>query len=531
MGVIWSRLLLPWWWAEAPAQVVTPEKAYPLDPNAQASGKEPASVPCTMELRTMVQTDTPSQDTPSVLVDGKHWTLSPPLDIDSPALPPYVCVSYVWGLERTPNPIYPSIEMSSRTLATFTAAARCVPGHPIWIDAFSVPVQREKKRATLESLGCIFARGHAVVAVLAPESLAAVAQMEQFLALDPRPEAVPTAPLDVLNADEWIRSVWTYQELVNSQTLWFVCHAHEGSPSPPPVRGQDLFQIVGGYLDRWGKSHGGKLPGVRLTYPHADNFQELLADWMISDYGHRSALQIICGMEYRAGVTPQNRFYSMIGALTAQPSTRATSPTVEQLAERFMELCEEKGDYSFIFSSAARDARPGLRWRPTPCDLESVLTWHIFGEDQPGTKVDNGVLLTNVLVYPLPTSSRDKVQMGHDLRDHFLGWIRVEKEYHNLATDDTNTTLEELGHRILQSMRFAGTGGWHVAEDVVFYPLHKLPESDESEVTLCVSHGVRWIFGAPAIAAIKKEGRTEYMPGVAITHMDFATPTTEFLLS
>ncbi|KAI0822898.1 hypothetical protein BC628DRAFT_623309 [Trametes gibbosa] len=530
MGYAWSRLIRLWWRAEPSTQAETPERTHPSPPNA-ADEKEPASVSCKMELRTMVETDSPSPNTPSVLIDSKHWTLSPPLDIESPSLPPYVSVSYVWGTERVPNPIHPSIAMSSRTLATLTAAARCVPGRPIWIDAFSVPVERAKKRATLESLGFIFSRAVAVVAVLAPESLAAVAQMKAFLALDPRPTEVPTAPLAVLEADEWIRSVWTYQELVNSKTLWFVCHAHEGAPPQEPVRGQDVLDVVGGYIDRWGKTNEGERPGMRILYPHADNFQELLADWMISDYSHRSALQIMCGMDNRVGVSPQNRFYSMIGALTALPSARATAPTIEQLAERFMTLCEEKGDYSFIFSSAARDARPGLRWRPAPCDLESVVTWHVFGEDQPGRKVDDGVLLTDVLVFTLPVGDGDKPQIGKDLREHFLVWMRVEKEYHNLPADDGGATLEELGYRVLEGMTFQGTGGWYTAEGVVFYPRFKLPESEEREVTLCVSHGVRWTFGAPALASVKVAGGVEYVPGVAIIHMNFSTPTTEFLLT
>ncbi|EIW55339.1 uncharacterized protein TRAVEDRAFT_60462 [Trametes versicolor FP-101664 SS1] len=538
MGISWSRLMRMWW-GDTPAQDGYTESSLPSTTKEAVSDQqdvkeqEPPSVPCTMELRLMTETDSPSRapNAYTISIDGKHWTLSEPLDINSETLPQYVCVSYVWGSGRVPNPVHPSIEMSDRTLAAFAATARCIPRRPIWIDAFCVPTERAKKRATLESLGFLFARADAVVSVLAPESLTAVEEMRDFLVITPRPAKTPSAPLDVLEADEWIRSVWTYQELVNSRSLWFTAHTPEGAAPQQSVPGMQVLNTVGEYIDRWGRSDKLTLHnGIRLFYPHADNFQELLADWVTSDYGHRSALRIICGMDYRAHITPQNRFYSMIGALTARPSARATSPTVTQLAERFMELSEEKGDYSFMFCTAPRDSRPGLGWRPIPSDFQSILTWHCFGDELPGKKVDDGVLLNDVIVFPL-VARRDpaEVQMEQELLDHIRLWMKHVADYHDVPEDvDASMTLQEKSYAVLKTMGFTGDGGWHTMEGCIFYPQTKLPEGAEG--TICVSHGVRWVFGAPAIVAITTGDAVQYVVGVAVIHMDYRSPTTEFLL-
>ncbi|KAI0367688.1 hypothetical protein BV20DRAFT_545453 [Pilatotrama ljubarskyi] len=529
MGIAWSRLMRLWWSArdDTSTEVVTPEPAPAPDLSVQKE-KEPPSGPSTMELRLMVETDTPSS--PSILVDGKHWTLSEPFDIESGAPLPYVCVSYVWGQGRAPNPIHPSITMSDRTLSTFTAAARCVPGHPIWVDAFCVPVERMKKRATLESLGFIFGRCKAVVAVLARKSMAAVEEMDAFLKIEPRPQEVPAGPLEALEADEWIRSVWTYQEIVNCPSLLFVSQDREGSEPQKAISGSDLLSTIGNYLDRWGRAgrDGRKiLHGIRNIYPHADDFQDLLADWMTSDYATRAALKIMAGMNERTHIAPANYFYSMIGALTTRPSARGTNPSIEELAELFMQLCEQKGDYSFIFSPAPRDSRRGLRWRPIPCLLRSILAWHIVGEGQNGERVEGGALLKDVFV--LSISGGEK--MSQHTQDFFRRSVGNFAEYFAFTEGGPErTSLEERGYGILKALKFSGDGGWYTTEAGVFYPQTQLRAG--AAITVCIAQGVRWVFGAPAMAAVTmgSEDDIEYAPGIFIGDLDRSMPKTTFLM-
>ncbi|KAI8976627.1 hypothetical protein BD414DRAFT_539178 [Trametes punicea] len=527
MGIAWSKLMRLFRTDDNLAPVKDPGRGSEPQQDAQRSKEaEPPSGPGKMELRLMVETDMPSSSG-SVFIDGKHWTLSEPVDINSESLIPYVCVSYVWGQGRAPNPIHPSITMSDRTLATLTAAVRHQTGRPIWIDAFCVPLERMKKRATLESLGFLFSRAEAVVAVLAPESIAAVEEMEAFLAVQPQPGMMPDAPIVTLETDEWIRSVWTYQEIVNAKALWFV--GRDDSSARKSFSGRDLLKIVGGYLDRWGRTDGRALYGTRLRFPHADNFQNLLADWEMAAYAQRSALQIMHGLDHRASVAPANHFYSMIGALTDRPSSRATNPSIEQLAERFMELCEEKGDYSFIFCAAPRDERPGLRWRPVPCIFPSLLEWYSYGEGQEGMRVADGVLLKNVLVLSIILPTPNPKGMSTKVQSFMLEWLGIFRLDPQLGPEDEADALMKQVYKGLTMLRWEGPEGeWYPSEFGVFYPLHQL--SRQETFTVIVALGVPWTFGAPAMASLTVEGVTRYEPGVFVGSNLELTQRNEYLL-
>ncbi|KAI0739138.1 hypothetical protein C8Q80DRAFT_232635 [Daedaleopsis nitida] len=476
-----------------------------------------------MEMRLMVEIQ-PLSDSLStnrtIIVDGRHWQLSEPLDIlsSSSSLPAYTCASYVWGEGRAPNPIHPSVKMSDRTLETFAAVARHARVSAIWIDAFCVPAERIAKRLTLESMGFIYARAASVIAVLASESLAAVREMGEFVAThscrNPG-EEVSKQPLEMLDADMWIRSVWTYQEVVNGTGfLLFVSPAE----ADQPIKGDVMLHSVGGYLTAYGNSVDKPHGWMDIAYRHVFDFEQLLADWQMSLYTKRSAYLIMSGLNYRMYTTPANYFYSMIGALTDKPCNRATDPTVEALAERFMELCEEKGDYSFIFSSVPRDARPRLRWRPVPAILKSVLTWHSVGSGQPGAKVEGGVLLHNVSIFKpiLPEGGRSPVgKIGQKIIE---GWMRHPSEGEDRAM---------LLHRALtEAMRFTGTGGWFATEGGIFYPQHALPDGD---ITIVVTHGVKWVFGAPGMAVVQLGGSFVYAPGVFVGEVG-SNGVSEFLL-
>ncbi|KAI0656975.1 hypothetical protein C8Q70DRAFT_307271 [Cubamyces menziesii] len=535
MGSVWSRLRQLWWRPVALSEVETHES--PLQSEAAPQmDVEPPSGPGKMELRLMMEAEPGSPCERTIEVDGTSWTLSEPMpDIEPETLTPYLCVSYVWGSGRAPNPVHPSILMSDRTLRTFTAVTRSLPGKPIWIDAFSVPVERMAKRATLESLGFVFYRAEAVVAVLRPESFAAIEEMEVFMATKPRPAVVPDAPLAALEADEWIRSVWTYQEIVNSNKVWFVSEAQDGAPAKEAVDSLDILKIIGAYINQWEEQTGKAAEGIRQAYPHADNFQELLLDHRLREYACRSALQIMYGMNHRASVSPVNHFYSMIGALTSIPSSRATKPTIELLAERFMELCEEKGDYSFIFCAAPRDTRPGLRWKPIPCTFPSILAGHISGEGLPGKRVDGGVLLSNVLVLLITCESRCSTLLPHEtLIAYFQQWLNNVALYHRIPANGPEETLAKTGYECLRLLEFNGTGDWYISDLGVFYPRDELP--GDAEVTICVSLGVSWRFGAPALAAFTStDGEKQYVLGVFVGPVEDIRrrqePKDEFLLT
>ncbi|RPD75401.1 hypothetical protein L226DRAFT_485521 [Lentinus tigrinus ALCF2SS1-7] len=477
-----------------------------------------------MEMRLMIETEGPDGPGHSTIAaEGRYWRLTEPLDISSDTLPKYACASYVWGDERLQNPIHPSITMSDRTLPTFAAVVRHAPGCAIWIDAFCVPVEPNKKRPTLESLGFIFSRAESVVAVVAAESLAAMREMKATVGviscqLNP-PADLMRRPLDTLDTDMWIRSVWTYQEVVNNPgMLWFASTAGD----QPAIDSMDVLQAVGGYMLAYSKVNP---QYADIHHRHVMDFEILLIDCHMGAFVRRSAFIIMSGLKNRTYLEPANYFYSMMGALTTQPSSRTTNPTLEGLAERFMQLCEEKGDYSFIFSARERDARPGLRWRPLPGILRPVLTWHCYGEGQPGRRVEEGILLEKVAVFtPVPSEQHSEDALWSWARLPLARWVE------SLAV--TGVEPEVLAVQIRRVLNhfvgFSGTGDTFLTENGVFYAQEVLPEG---EVCICVSREVRWTFGAPGIAKVDSNGDVSYTPGVFIGDVRSDTiEVTDFIL-
>lgn len=159
---------------------------------------------------------------PSIRLYGKIWHLTEPLPVNNPAsIPPFACVSYVWGHGRKPNPIHQGKRMSTRTLTALAAAMRNSTVSALWIDAFCIPVVEPQRRATLESMEFIYHLSAETMVVLSGTKLATLQKMQQSDRLDHK------ALLDLAH-DEWVTSVWTYQETVNSKDVRFVSSKQTG---------------------------------------------------------------------------------------------------------------------------------------------------------------------------------------------------------------------------------------------------------------------------------------------------------------
>lgn len=372
-----------------------------------------------------------------------------------------------------------------------------------WIDAFCVPAKASVRRATLESMGFIYGRAADVVVVLSEGPFAALERICQWDAKEaPQPDG---ACLSELEADLWIRSAWAYQEVVNSARLWFVGEARDGIRRRP-LRAQDVLDQFGHYLLACEKSHELTSPQLRERYPHLDALEELLEDWRTSAFAQRSALQVMSGMS-RLNVDwrdYKSAFYSMIGAVTQEPSSRASDPTPESLAEAFMCLCEQKGDYSFIFSSTDRDERPGQRWRPRAGILPSILPWHCAGEGQPVRRDAQGIWLQDmaVVVRSSTINTAGRALISRWLRDSALGTAREAEIMRR-----TSSTLAEAG--------FSGGQAIITAEGLL-YP--QSPLSATSPVQIGVATRLRYSadFAAPALVSVAEADHTRYVSGLFV---------------
>jgi hypothetical protein len=344
-------------------------------------------------------------------------------------------------------------------------------------------------------MGFIYSRAAEVIVVL---SNAARPVLEQMSASD----HVDSVHLDILEREEWVSRAWTYQEAVNSRTLYITCEESHGAI----VDGSHFLNCLGYTLSRLDRS--GLVNDQRQRYPRLDAFEDLIADYMIAGYQERSALQVMSNMDRRTQLHREDHFYAMIGAIS---TARASSCPNPDPCEAFMLLCEGKGDYSFIYSAAKRDSTLSKRWRPVSGDLPSILPWHCFGEGQP-VHEDSGSLYLDLMLplgnFPIDEDGTKVVE----------GWLASSK----IRAVGSQESLQESAYAALRIMGFNGSPECVSTTHGFFFPFERI--STDGEITILVATMVRWAFGAPGIA--RCYGSAElYTPGVFFGRVDKAAAT------
>ncbi|CAL1698125.1 unnamed protein product [Somion occarium] len=430
-----------------------------------------------MELRLLVPASPELQSPgPSIDLDGQRWILTEPLDVNGGDIPPYVCVSYVWGKDTMPNlnPFHPDIPMSSRTHSVVCATVRSIRPSAIWVDAFCIPPSPVvTRRATLESMGYIYGHAKCVVAVLSPHSFSAVLEMSRVR----NPDETKFYLLDILEKDSWVESIWTYQEIVNNTEIFFIGEDSGGAVLEGPL-------------------------AARRRYPKLDAFEDLVADWRCDLPCSRCAAGIISNLDRRVYDDKKNYFYSMIGAVADTPSGRSTASTVDSLAEKFMSICERKGDYSFIFTSTPRDERPGYRWRPRPGMVRALITYRCEGERLEGVREGDNIMLKDIII------ARRAPSVNSNGISYIREWLKLGKN----AEYETDEILA-LFLQALRTLDFTGSQHYITTDDGAFFPQNEI--SQDTPVLIYISRSLRYAnFGAPGLAVIGEGQHKVYIPGV-----------------
>jgi hypothetical protein len=465
------------------------------------------------------------------MVEGAEWIVTEVAEVDE--APAYTCISYIWGdekMEREDNPFYPALgpaKISTHTLSSLASAIKAFQSQTpaFWIDAFCIPVYnpskpetREEKNATLESMGYIYHKATQVAVVLANESYAAIAYMMEKI--DPgrrtNPAQVdiplsisldPYVGMNCLENDRWISSVWTYQEVMGNGNLRFLSESAGG----PPFGFEDCFNAIGIFAS--------KHFDTMETYPRLDAFLTLGGDWMTSATNY--ALKIMANMDKRYTGEAKNYWYARIGALTTERTMRATKAEDKELAQKFMDVSERLGDYSFIFSAAEResihdergDGVPLRRWRPRPGKLPAALPEHNSGAPQKGEQLEDGSLkLEYMTVYPVASQIPGP---------GIVRWINsLQKESANylksIVLSSSELKIHEIGNecfKILQNSGFEGSADYTLVEDGLFFPQNSpLPSGTKS---VLVSTVIEYSLGAPALLMhVDNYGIPSYMAGV-----------------
>lgn len=446
-------------------------------------------------------TDLTPPEAPSVELCGNRWVLAEFAQISD--APPYTCISYSWGSGKVENMLEDGQLMSYRTIPAIAAAikasqsrenwashiqfsyardpqkeeagleAALKASQAIWIDAICVPHIDPAKTACLRSMGAIYSSAQQVFVVLSKSCSDVFRQIRNTGRLDP-------SALFVLESDEWITRAWIYQEAVNSQALYFILQDDEKIL----VSGTDFLNAIVTSTEAYRKAYGIDLFTWGLLHPWLNNLEEIGADYLNAAYAQRSAYQLMSVMHPRAIRRVGDVCSAMIGAITTDPLAVQDDSALHP-SEYLMQICEAKGDYSFIYCVAPRSDVLGRLWRPIAGQIPPVLS---------GLLVSGGGLDGCLTPTHLQLKNMCKLVPGAIN----AASTTATKAFLNSAS--MSLSPDDIAAAILENLRkigFSGCGDYLEFEDGFFFPQSAFNRTDD--VFVVASEDVQWTNGGPGL--------------------------------
>ena len=444
-------------------------------------------------------------DAPFIELCSSRWVLNEYAQLPDGLA--YTCISYVWGQEKEENKLNESQLISTRTIpvveATIKASrssknwanvqfsldqqkdslakAQAIDAtRAFWIDAICIPPQDAARTSSLRSMGEIYSSAWQVFVVLSASSSIVFRQIRDTGRLDPN-------ALFVLESDEWINRSWTYQEIVNSRTLYFIAQDDESAI----VSGADFLSAVLTATDDYRRTHGIDSLTWSEQHPKLDSLECLIADYKIAQYAERSAYQVMSAMHARSSERVDDHFYAMVGAITTS-SFDVPGDEVQSPSEYFMQTCEGKGDYSYLYNVAPRNVTYGRRWRPIEGKFQPVMPeLVIFGNRQSGIIKATHIQLENMFRLVPRTISADGLKAT---KAHLAMIYRhqLERKTYSSPTDVADAIL-----KVLRTRGFSGCGEYLELENGFFFPQSKPIRS--SDIFVAISIDVHWQGGNPGM--------------------------------
>lgn len=466
--------------SDSPSAISGPPSG-PSGPPPAISG--PGGVPVPRDVfRLLVRADaTTPADVPSIDVDGVRWVLKTFDEIPPPGSPSgYTAISYNWGEGRERHPFDPHADdIAARTIPVLEATIRSLNPKAVWVDALVLPQNSPEREVALGNMGAFYAHAEQTVAVLSPETAHALGDVRNT-------GRIAQDNLQKLANDPWVTRAWTYQELVNSNTMLFVAEGH----MEPPIPAQTFLNALGHTLAQIKQSRGLDSFSLRADQQSPDRLEDALADWISSGLGSRFASQSMAGMDGRKAGKAEDLFAAQFGALRPGLVLNPPGPKVSP-AEEFMKLSEERGDLSFIYSPALRrSVTPGKRWRPIgeapssspdKAPIKPPLSWHTFGQGQQGAMTPTHLRLDNM--WPVAHGRLT------DSAEQFIGsWL------------NSGPNKSVTPDNVLDRLSAAGleTSGRPIELQGGYF----FPEKDVADVSsyeVFVATGVRWVHGAAGL--------------------------------
>lgn len=444
--------------------------------------------------------DLTSPEAPFVEICGTRWVLTEFARITD--APPFTCISYSRGSGIVDNMFEPGQWMSYRTIPAIEAtikashapehwekALMCTPrnalkeaaalsaaleaSQAIWIDALCVPPQNPARAICLQRMGKIYSLAAQVFVVLSAPCSEPLHKIHNNICLT-------ADELFVLENDDWITRAWTYQEMANSKSSLFIAQG-DGNVL---FLGHDFLATLTTDGAVYADTQRFKRTELAIRLPRLEALQVAMADHMMVDLTGRSAYQVMSAMHERFSERKADRVSAMIGLIEPLTSASLNAASLHP-AEYFMQLCEAKDDYSFIYCTAPRSDIPGRGWRPVADQISPVLSKLLTsGGGQAGRQEKTHLRLDNMC----------RMKPGA-VQSDALSAIRSF-----LQGDNTNGSPKDIADNILEHLRrygFSGCGDYLELENGYFFPQSSFSHSDE--IFAISSNDVQWTNGGPGM--------------------------------
>jgi hypothetical protein len=416
-------------------------------------------------------------------IGGRRWTILKQSKSIVDLADTYTCISYSWGTARKPNPLQLGREMSSRTIPVLETAIRVLENHDnssnntksspiIWIDTFCVSRYERDRKICLKNMGSIYANASKVLVVLSPSSADVLRQVREN-------DKINEKALHLLDKDDWAIRAWTYQEVVNSKLIYFISEGEQESP----IKGHILFDAVSKCRGDFSEKKRYDIFDMLSLFPRLMSFESVLLDWKMGEYLKRSAYQVISSIGLRKAKQTSDLVQAMIGAITIDPFIDDGTHSLSQ-EEYFIQVCEEKNDFSFIYTTTKRSKIIGKAWRPNTEKLEVVFNdIHCNGEGQPGKLYPTYLQLDNVLKMSIGNAPEEKLK-------NLMKYIG----YGNVSRNNRRNLILAW----LKKGGFNGCGECIELEQGLFFSQEPIPDTDD--LYAIISTGVKFaVIGSPGL--------------------------------
>lgn len=424
-------------------------------------------------------TNTSPPDAPFIELCGSRWMLTEFASISD--APPYTCISYSWDDQKnTTHPLNDGEFISDRAIPAIEATIKALQPLAIWVDALCVPSCGSARATCLQSLGSIYHSATQVCAVLSDSCSNLLCQIHET-------DCMNSEEFLILDNENWINRPWIYQETANSKDLVFITQGGMGFA----IHEMDFLNALLKASSKYKKDHNFDSINLAAKFPRLDSLENIIGELAVAmQMGQpaRPAYQVLSEMHRRTSALEselkEDHFYVMIGAITTDPlDSRINRPL--HMAEYFMQVCEAKDDYSFIYCIAPRSEVPGRCWRPDAGQIPPVTSrLNVYGNGQFGRLKATHLQLDNMCkMYPATVNSTAIKSIGAFLENNITA---------SSSGDIADAVLERLRQK-----GFTGSGEYMELENGYFFSQSSFTRS--KDLFVAASEDVQWTNGGPAL--------------------------------